>query len=91
VLLHPDANGVVYVLDRPSGAILSANRFVTVNATDGVDINSGKPQRNPAKAAHENATTSIRHGRVRPADGASSLFTANRPIVYTRKPGSAWT
>jgi lanthanide-dependent methanol dehydrogenase len=57
VLIHPDANGMVYVLDRPSGAILSANRFLTVNATDGVDISSGKLHRNPAKANHVNATT----------------------------------
>jgi hypothetical protein len=36
LLIHPDANGQVYVLDRQTGAILSAAPFVQVNATRGV-------------------------------------------------------
>jgi lanthanide-dependent methanol dehydrogenase len=57
VLIHPDANGMIYVLDLPSGAILSAHAFVAVNATQGVDIDSGTLRRDPAKATHVNSTT----------------------------------
>jgi PQQ-dependent dehydrogenase (methanol/ethanol family) len=57
VLIHPDANGMVYVLDRASGTILSANPFLTVNATEGVDVSAGELRRNPAKATQVNATT----------------------------------
>src|SRR5690349_7395070 len=57
VLIHPDANGMVYVLERISGAILSANPFLDVNATEGVDVGGGRLHRNPAKATQVNATT----------------------------------
>jgi lanthanide-dependent methanol dehydrogenase len=57
VLIHPDANGMVYVLDRISGAIVSANPFLAVNATEGVDVSSGRLRRNLAKATQVNATT----------------------------------
>ena len=39
LLIHPDANGYLYVLDRTTGAILSARPFAPVNATTGVDNN----------------------------------------------------
>ncbi len=57
VLIHPDANGMVYVLDRSSGQILSAHPFLEVNASEGLDARSGTLRGNPAKAAHVNSTT----------------------------------
>ena len=57
VLIHPDANGMVYLLDRSSGQILSAQAFVDVNATEGVDLPSGALRRNRAKATHVSSTT----------------------------------
>ncbi|HEY7162424.1 MAG TPA: PQQ-dependent dehydrogenase, methanol/ethanol family, partial [Acidobacteriota bacterium] len=42
VLVHPDRNGYVYVLDRTNGQVLSAQPFVTVTASKGVDLKSGK-------------------------------------------------
>ena len=57
MLIHPDANGMVYLLDRSSGQILSAQAFVDVNATEGVDLPSGALRRNRAKATHVSSTT----------------------------------
>ena len=57
VLIHPDANGMVYVLDRASGAILAANPFIVINATEGVEVSDGRLRRNPAKATQVSATT----------------------------------
>lgn len=57
VLIHPDANGMIYVLDRSSGEILSVHAFLAVNATGGVDVASGTLRRNPAKATQVNSTT----------------------------------
>jgi alcohol dehydrogenase (cytochrome c) len=57
VVIHPDANGMVYVLDRSNGAILAADAFVATNATDGVDPASGTLRRNDAKAIHTNTGT----------------------------------
>jgi len=42
VLLHPDRNGYLYMLDRQTGQVLSADPFVTVTTSSGVDLPTGK-------------------------------------------------
>jgi PQQ-dependent dehydrogenase (methanol/ethanol family) len=42
VLLHPDRNGYLYVLDRATGQVLSADPFGTVTTSTGVDLQTGK-------------------------------------------------
>jgi PQQ-dependent dehydrogenase (methanol/ethanol family) len=49
VLVHPERNGYVYVLDRTTGEVLSAKPFVFINASKGVDLKSGKLIPNPEK------------------------------------------
>ena len=47
VLLHPDRNGRMYVMDRATGELLSAEAYGHINTTLGVDMRSGRPQPNP--------------------------------------------
>ena len=47
-LVRPERNGYVYVLDRTTGQVLSANPFVPVTSTLGVDLKTGRPVENPA-------------------------------------------
>jgi lanthanide-dependent methanol dehydrogenase len=42
VLVRPERNGYVYVIDRTNGQVLSANPFAYITSTLGVDLNSGK-------------------------------------------------
>jgi lanthanide-dependent methanol dehydrogenase len=42
VLVHPDRNGYVYVVDRTSGEVLSAAPFAHITSSRGVDLQSGK-------------------------------------------------
>jgi PQQ-dependent dehydrogenase (methanol/ethanol family) len=49
VLLHPDRNGYVYVIDRASGEVLSATPFVKVNTSKGVDLKTGRIDYAPDK------------------------------------------
>ena len=49
VLIHPDRNGYMYVLDRQSGQVLAANPYGFINSTSGVDLKSGQLQYNPTK------------------------------------------
>jgi PQQ-dependent dehydrogenase (methanol/ethanol family) len=49
VLLHPDRNGYLYMLDRASGQVLSATPFVHVTTSAGVDLQTGALRYNPAK------------------------------------------
>jgi PQQ-dependent dehydrogenase (methanol/ethanol family) len=42
VLAHADRNGLLYVLDRTTGEVLSATPFVPVTTNRGVDMKSGR-------------------------------------------------
>ncbi|HEX6957890.1 MAG TPA: methanol/ethanol family PQQ-dependent dehydrogenase [Ferrovibrio sp.] len=41
VLIHPGRNGYMYVIDRASGEILSADAYDTVTSSKGVDLKTG--------------------------------------------------
>ncbi len=47
VLVRPERNGYVYVIDRASGEVLSATPFVHITTSTGVDLKSGRLQYNP--------------------------------------------
>jgi PQQ-dependent dehydrogenase (methanol/ethanol family) len=44
VLVHPDRNGYIYVLDRKTGQVLSAIPFVYITSSKGVDLKTGRLQ-----------------------------------------------
>ena len=49
VLVRPERNGFLYILDRETGEVLSAKAYGTVNAALGVDMASGRLIMNKAK------------------------------------------
>ncbi len=49
VLLHPDRNGYVYVRDRETGEVISADPFVHITTSRGVDPATGRPIQVEAK------------------------------------------
>jgi PQQ-dependent dehydrogenase (methanol/ethanol family) len=48
VLIHPGRNGFMYVIDRASGEVLSADAYDTVTAIKEIDLKSGRPILNDA-------------------------------------------
>src|SRR5581483_6075769 len=46
---RPERNGYMYVLDRTTGEVLSADPFAYITSTKGVDLKSGRPIENEAK------------------------------------------
>ncbi len=42
VLLHPERNGYIYVLDRVTGEVLSADPYVYITTSRGVDLVTGR-------------------------------------------------
>jgi PQQ-dependent dehydrogenase (methanol/ethanol family) len=50
VLVRPDRNGYVYVLDRATGQVLSADPFVHITSSRGVDLETGEYLPNPEKS-----------------------------------------
>jgi PQQ-dependent dehydrogenase (methanol/ethanol family) len=49
ILVHPDRNGYVYVMDRATGEVISATPFVHVTSSTGVDLTTGRPRGVEAK------------------------------------------
>src|ERR1051325_6987698 len=44
VVMQPNRNGFLYVLDAKDGKLLAANTFGRVNWAEGVDMNTGRPR-----------------------------------------------
>jgi lanthanide-dependent methanol dehydrogenase len=44
VLIHPERNGYIYIIDRATGEVLSAKPFVHITTTAGVDLKTGRPK-----------------------------------------------
>jgi len=49
VLVHPDRNSYLYVIDRTTGELISADAYGPLNSYTGVDMKTGRPIVNPAK------------------------------------------
>ena len=49
VILHPSRNGHMYVLDRETGEILSADAYDYINEVKGIDLKTGRPIEVPEK------------------------------------------
>ena len=50
VLVHPDRNARMYVIDRATGEVISAEAYAYQNTSEGVDLKTGRIKTNPAKA-----------------------------------------
>jgi PQQ-dependent dehydrogenase (methanol/ethanol family) len=57
VLLHPDRNGYLYVIDRTNGQVLSATPYVHVTTSLGVDLATGALRYTPDKDARAGEVT----------------------------------
>jgi PQQ-dependent dehydrogenase (methanol/ethanol family) len=57
VIVHPDRNGYIYVLDRATGQVLSADPFVPITTSTGVDLETGALKYNPEKQARTGVVT----------------------------------
>jgi PQQ-dependent dehydrogenase (methanol/ethanol family) len=57
VMLHPDRNGYMYVIDRTNGQVLAAQPYVHVTTSTGVDLQTGGLLYNPAKDARPGEVT----------------------------------
>ena len=53
VIVRPERNGHMYVLDRATGEVLSANEYQYVTVTRGIDLETGRPRTVPEKEPRE--------------------------------------
>jgi lanthanide-dependent methanol dehydrogenase len=58
LLIHPARNGFLFVLDRQTGEVLSAEKFEqSTNWASSYDLKTGLPNRVPEKATHQGRVT----------------------------------
>src|SRR5215217_6585851 len=50
VLIRPERDGYIYVLDRTTGEVLSADPYGYITTTKGIDLTTGRPIEVPEKA-----------------------------------------
>ena len=84
VLIRPERNGYVYVLDRATGQVLSATPFVHITTSKGVDLQSGRLIYNEEKNT-EQVNTVVRD--ICPAspgakDWQPSAFSPRTGLLY---------
>lgn len=83
VLVRPERNGYIYVIDRETGQVLSADPFAHITSTQGVDLRSGRLRANPALEPVEGRVV---RGICPNASGAKdwnpSAFSPRTGLIY---------
>ena len=90
VIVHPERNGYMYVLDRATGEVLSATPFVRITASKGVDLKTGRLQYNEEKEPRPGQGDAGYRARIARRQGLATLrlFAADRMALRSApKPG----
>jgi alcohol dehydrogenase (cytochrome c) len=82
VLAHPDRNGYMYLMDRATGEILSAQTFGFVNTSEGVDLKTGELKLNPAKKTGYNTVRDACPAPPGVKDWTPSAFSPKTGLIY---------
>ncbi|HTK29676.1 MAG TPA: methanol/ethanol family PQQ-dependent dehydrogenase [Vicinamibacterales bacterium] len=83
LLIHPGRTGFVYVFDRETGELLSAETYEPTNWATGYDLKTGLPSENPDKRTHfGKVTTDICPSSTGAKDVIPSAFSPRTGLVY---------
>lgn len=82
VLAHPDRNGRMYLIDRATGEVLSAETFANQNTSFGVDLKTGEIQLNPAKATGFKTVRDICPAAPGAKDWQPSAYSPQTGLLY---------
>ena len=91
-LTHFDRNGFAYVLDRTDGTLLRANKYVTVDWAEKIDLKTGRPikvrEHSPLERRPQRLGLPVCHGRQGPAAvlrrsrGAEQVLLPHQQLVH---------
>jgi PQQ-dependent dehydrogenase (methanol/ethanol family) len=83
VLIRPERNGYIYLLDRETGEVLSATPFVHITASKGVDLETGRLIPVPEKAPEVGKTVrEICPSSPGAKDWQPSAFSPRTGLLY---------
>ena len=81
VLMQASKNGFFYVLDRKTGELISAQNFVPVSWTSGIDMKTGRPEI-PAKEYYKDSVVYLRPGPIGGHNWKSMSYDPQTGLVY---------
>jgi len=82
VLAHPDRNGRMYLLDRATGEVLSAEAFANQNTSESVDVKTGKIKYVASKATGFKTVRDICPAAPGGKDWQPSSFSPATGLIY---------
>jgi quinohemoprotein ethanol dehydrogenase len=83
VLMQANKNGFFYVLDRQSGALISAKAIVPMSWASGIDMKSGRPIENKdARYGETGKPVDIKPGPLGAHNWQPMAFNPNTGLVY---------
>jgi lanthanide-dependent methanol dehydrogenase len=83
LLLHPGRTGFMFVLDRESGELLSAEKYEPVNWANSYNLKTGLPDENPEKRTHAGQyATHICPSSTGGKDFTPSAFSPRTGLLY---------
>jgi lanthanide-dependent methanol dehydrogenase len=82
VLAHPDRNARMYIMDRATGEVLSAETFAFQNTSTGVDLKTGKLTTVPSKSTGFKTVRDICPAAPGGKDWQPSAFSPKTGWIY---------
>jgi PQQ-dependent dehydrogenase (methanol/ethanol family) len=82
VMLRPERNGFLYVMDRATGEILSADAYGPVTWSTGIDLASGRPTLNPAMHTGNRQATGVCPASPGMKDWQPTAWSPRTRILY---------
>jgi PQQ-dependent dehydrogenase (methanol/ethanol family) len=82
VLAHPDRNGRMYLMDRATGEVISAETFAYQNTSESVDLKTGKLKVVAAKGTGERTVRDICPAAPGGKDWQPSAFSPKTGWIY---------
>ena len=82
VLIRPERNGFIYVLDRTTGQVLSADEYGPVNWAEEINLETGRPLKNPEKATGNRMARNVCPAAPGMKDWQPSAYSPRTGILY---------
>jgi len=82
VLAHPDRNGHMYIIDRATGEVISAEKYAYSNTSVAVDLKTGELKLNPTKATGYNTVRDACPAPPGSKDWQPSSFSPRTGYLY---------
>ncbi len=82
VIVRPGRNGFLYVIDRETGEVLSADPFGPVSWASGVDLETGRPIKNELKGTGNRLATNVCPAAPGMKDWQPSSYSPQTGLLY---------